>query len=367
MKLRSLGELKLLNEIRKRFSPVTVQKGSGIIVGIGDDAAVFSCDENKILVTTDMMNEGVHFDLSYTSAYQIGFKLISVNVSDIYAMGGTPRFVFLDTAMREDTDEEFFRDFFDGVSSALDKYSLQLLGGDISSAINEMSFSATLVGFTDTFITRAGAMPGDKIYITGTLGDSACGLEILKRLTSIDRSIIKNYKFITSKNLVKHPKSLSLTINSEHKQIDFSIAEPLIRRHLMPVARSLGSIADNTTSMIDISDGLFIDLNRICDESNVGARIYLSRIPLSSQVKLAAEIIGFDVCTLATSGGEDYELLFTLPPEIAADSLESLPASDFTAITCIGEIVCNERILIASDGSESPLKVEGYQHFSASR
>jgi thiamine-monophosphate kinase len=366
MKLRSLGELKLLKEIRKRFNPVSQQKGSDVIVGIGDDAAVFSCPENKILVTTDMMNEGIHFDLSYTSPYQLGFKLVSVNVSDIYAMGGTPRFVFLDTAMSEDTDEEFFMDFFDGVSSALDKYSLKLLGGDISSVINEMSFSATVVGFTETFITRAGAMPGDKIYITGTLGDSASGLEILKRLDPAGREIIKNYNFMTAKDILKHPKSLSLSVSSELKQIDFAMAEPLIRRHLIPDARHPGSIADNATSMIDLSDGLFIDLNRICDESNVGARVYLSKIPLSSEMKQSAEIMGLDPYCLAASGGEDYELLFTLPSETIKATefnLESLTGSDLPAITCIGEVVCKDRIFIAQDGSESELRAEGYQHF----
>ncbi len=348
------------------------QKGGDVVVGIGDDAAVFSCPGDKILVTTDMMTEGVHFNLDYTSPYQLGFKLVSVNASDIYAMGGSPVFIFLNTAMMGDTDEEFFRDFFNGISSALSIYGLRLLGGDISSVLNEMSFSATIVGAVERFVTRSGAKPGDKIYITGTLGDSSCGLEILKRLIQADKEIIKRHDFL-EKDIPGNSKTrLKVIVNSEHKELDFRLAEPLIKRHLMPVVQHPGHFADKATSMIDVSDGLFIDLIRVCDQSNVGAKIYLSKIPISNQVREIARILGLDPFRLAISGGEDYELLFTLPPEIKDIKIDKDTPSGFIdplnsgsrAVTCIGEITPNERIVIDSDGSASTLKGEGYQHFA---
>ncbi len=372
MKLQQLGELQLLSEVRKRFNPLSEQKGSGVIVGIGDDAAVFSCPEEKILVTTDMMNEGVHFDLNYTSPYQLGFKLVSVNVSDIFAMGGRPRYIFLNTAMQKDVNEDFFRDFFDGISSAMNIYGLSLLGGDISSAVKDITVSATVIGVAEKIITRAGAKPGDRIYLTGTTGDSACGLEILKRLMPAERDIIKTYSFGIKGNIRKLQTGLRLNINSASRTIAFDVAEPLIKRHLMPVARHPGHFTNNATSMIDISDGLFIDLSRICDESNVGAKVYLDRIPLLYQMKQAAEIIGVDPYSLASSGGEDYELLFTVPAEIEGiagrKEIDLSPLSSNPAvITCIGEITTKERVVIALDGSESQLMAEGYQHFGTQR
>lgn len=369
MKLHQKGELQLLKEIRKRFNPAPEQKDSGIIIGIGDDAAVFTCPEEKILVTTDMMTEGVHFDLAYTSASQLGFKLVSVNVSDIYAMGGTPRFIFLNIALQRDASEEFFRDFFNGVSTANNIYGLKLLGGDISSAINDMTVSATVIGAAEKIVTRAGAKVGDRIYLTSTTGDSACGLEILKRLTPEEKSAIKKHDFGLIGNGKEQQKELTLNINSKNITLGFHTAEPLIKRHLMPVVKYPGHFADYATSMIDVSDGLFIDLIRICDESNVGAKVYLNKIPVSHQMKIASSIMGLDCHSLATSGGEDYELLFTAPAgkclinkdSERPDSLNSEPA----AITCIGEIIPKERVVIALDGTELPLKAKGYQHFGS--
>src|SRR5208337_545297 len=169
MQLRLIGELRLLEEIRRRFN-VPAQKGdSGIIIGIGDDAAAFAPPVEKIekvLVTTDLMHEGVHFDLSYTAPFHLGFKLVSVNVSDIMAMGGTPRYLFLALSMKGDTDETFFREFYDGIASASGQYGVALLGGDLSAARNDMVLSATVIGTGTKIVTRSGADPGDRIYVT---------------------------------------------------------------------------------------------------------------------------------------------------------------------------------------------------------
>ncbi len=360
MKLHQIGELKLLQEVRKRFS----SKDSSIIVGIGDDAAVIAPQKEKILVTTDMMNEGIHFDLSLTSPLQLGFKLVSVNVSDIMAMGGKPKYLFLSIAMKKDTDEEIFWKMYEGISNAMNIYEVNLVGGDLCAAENDMVLSATIIGAGDKIIARSGASVGDKIYVTGTVGDSACGLEILKKLAPESKDRVKSYEFRvrSKKQKNKDEKALSLTHNSKLLTLDYEIAEPLIRRHLMPVARDSSEIAKHATSMIDISDGLFIDLCRVCDESNVGAKVYLDKIPVSKELKQAADIMGLDHIHLATSGGEDYELLFTAHPHPPILPLLRGGAGG-VRITCIGEITEKDRIVVDKRGREFPIKAEGYQHF----
>lgn len=364
MKLHQIGELKLLQEVRKRFSSTD----SSIMVGIGDDAAVIAPQE-KILVTTDMMNEGIHFDLSFASPFHLGFKLVSVNVSDIFAMGGKPKYLFLNIAMKKDADEEIFWKMYEGISSAMDIYGLNLAGGDLCAAENDMVLSATIIGTGDKIVTRRGASVGDKIYVTGTVGDSACGLALLQRLTEESRMRVRSLEFGVSNS---QPLNLSTS-----QVIDWNIAEPLIKRHLMPVARDSSNFVNYATSMIDISDGLFLDLCRVCDESNVGARVYLDRIPVSKETTKAAEIMGLDPLHLATSGGEDYELLFTAPPDVVI-SHQSLVISKennselithnskLLNLTCIGEIIEKDRIVIDKTGKESALKTEGYQHFGSS-
>jgi thiamine-monophosphate kinase len=355
MKLRQIGELKLLQEVRKKFSSTD----QSIIVGIGDDAAVIAPQKEKILVTTDMMNEGIHFDLSFTSPFHLGFKLVSVNVSDIFAMGGRPKHLFLNIAMKKDAEEEIFWSIYEGISSAMNIYGVSLVGGDLCAAENDMVLSATIIGAGDKIITRSGASVGDKIYVTGTTGDSSCGLEILKRLTDESKEIIKNLEYWSNSH--KNIGVLEYWSNELKNTIDWNIAEPLIKRHLMPVARDSSNFVNYATAMIDISDGLFIDLCRICDESNVGAKVYLDRIPVSEETIKAAEIMGLDHLHLATSGGEDYELLFTAPPEIKFEIRNS--KFEILKTTCIGEIIENDRVVVDKTGREFPMKAEGYQHF----
>ena len=373
MQLREIGELKLLREIRKRFSSGQQAIGSGIIVGIGDDAAVLAPHNKKVLVTTDMMNEGVHFDLGFTAPFHLGFKLVSVNVSDIMAMGGRPEYLFLNISMKKDAGEDFFNGLYDGISAAMDIYGVKLAGGDLSAAVNDMVLSATVIGYGEKVITRSGARPGDKIYITGTPGDSACGLEILKRLTPESRKRVRHsptvgaeaaFSIQPSAQKRKNKQTLSLTHNSSLITLNFEAVKPLLMRHLMPVARDLSCFAIDATSMIDVSDGLFIDLSRICDESNVGARVYLDRVPLSDEMRYASERMGLDPLSLATSGGEDYELLFTAKNRDSDRFLFQKTVA--VPIFCIGEITKKKRVVVDKSGRESVLKVKGYQHFGSS-
>ncbi len=351
MQLRSIGELRLLEEIRRRFNTQARKGDSGIIVGIGDDAAAFAPLAGKMLVTTDLMHEGVDFDLTYTAPFHIGFKLVSVNVSDIMAMGGAPGYLLLAMSMKGDADETFFREFCDGVEDALQLYGMALIGGDLSSARNDMVFSATVIGSGGKLITRGGAAAGDRIYVTSVTGDAACGLELLKRLAPESREAVKLWK-----NHAEPLPDLILNNGTGFVKLDSGKITPLLLRHLMPAAREVRELLPYITSMIDISDGLFIDLCRICDESGAGARIYLEKIPISDNMRFAADLMGLSPAELAASGGEDYELLFTIPAE-AAETLGCIQAF------CIGEITEKERVTIDCSGREAVLKTEGYQHF----
>lgn len=359
MKLSQIGELSLLEQIRKSF----YKKSKNILVGIGDDAAVVKTKDKYLLITTDMMVEGVHFDLDFATPYQIGFKLISVNVSDIYAMGGEPCYFLLNIAVDKNMTTKFIDSLFEGIKDAMKLYNTSLIGGDLSATHKNMSLSATFVGFTRKYIQRSGANIGDRIYVTGNLGDSACGLELLKK---IKRPILLKIKqdIRLKKVPPTHPspsrvdgKEGGVRLGSDLRticselELSSNIVEPLLRRHLMPVARNPKGFVKDATSMIDVSDGLLIDLTRLCSESKVGARIYEKNIPVSSGLKKAASYLNISPVKLALSGGEDYELLFTAPPGKKGKAIY------------IGDIIKSERLIVDSSGRERHFFAEGYQHF----
>ncbi|MEW6068729.1 MAG: thiamine-phosphate kinase [Nitrospirota bacterium] len=334
MKLSRIGEINLLEYIRNRFKKRT----NDVLLGIGDDAAVLKPADRNLLVTTDMMVEGIHFDPSFITPYQLGFKLISVNVSDIYAMGGKPFYLLLNIAVKKDTDKKFIDRLFDGIKAAMDFYNVCLIGGDLSAANRDTVLSAAIIGYTRKYIKRSGAKIGDKIYVTGYLGDSACGLELLKRIRRPVPIEIPNSKFHISKKGIK-------------SGLSWKTLKPLLRRHLMPEARDPEKFVKDATSMIDISDGFSLDLSRLCNESNVGARIYIENIPLSTEFKKAVEYLNISPLNTALSGGEDYELLFTAPDRKKVDAIH------------IGEIIKSGRFFVDSSGKEKPFSAKGYQHF----
>jgi len=349
MKLSQVGELYLLEQIRRNFT----SKSCNILVSIGDDAAVLKQVNQNLLVTTDMMVEGVHFDLHFMTPYQLGFKLVSVNVSDIYAMGGKPRYMLLNIAVKRNTPLEFIDIFFDGLKDALKFYNTILIGGDISSTKEGMSVSATLIGYARKYIQRSGAREGDKIYVTGNLGDSACGLELLKRIK-------RPVPFIKTSNSSKQGatgkgSALHALYSNSLKGLPRNIIEPLIKRHLMPEAIDPKNYVKAATSMIDISDGLQIDLLRLCTESRLGARIYEKSIPVSYELIKAASYLNMSPMTLALSGGEDYELMFTAP---AVKKVKAI---------CIGDVIKSGSIIVDNSGNERIFSAEGYQHFGVKR
>ena len=357
MRLSEIGELTLLEIIRNRFAHqrlADAKKSKGIIVGIGDDAAVIKSQGKNLLVTTDMMVEGIHFDISLVTPYQLGFKLVSINVSDIYAMGGIPRYLLLGIAMNKNTEKSFIDRFLDGVQDSMKLYNVSLIGGDMSSSKKDMVVTASLIGYAERPVKRSGARPGDRIYVTGNLGDSACGFELLKRI----------------KKPVPIGNTPSLPFNSQLSKLGltWNLVKPLLKRHLMPEARNPGDFVKHATAMIDLSDGLFIDLSRLCNESRVGARLYREHIPVSHQMKKALSVLGKEPFKLATSGGEDYELLFTapstspIPPLLRGEGRNRL-ATRRVKITPIGEITKSGKTIVDKKGRETSFSPEGYQHF----
>ena len=325
MKLSDAGELSLLEMLRKRFG----KKSAAVSLGIGDDSAVIRPRNSHLLLTTDMMVEDVHFDLSWTTPFQLGFKLVSVNVSDIFAMGGDPGFLLLNFSAGRDATLAFFDGFFDGVETAMKKYSISLIGGDISSS-EKVVLSATVLGYAGKYLSRRGARPGDRIYVTGHIGDAACGLLLMKTIR----------------------KKVAIELGRKHKfPLPWEVASPLIERHLMPAARDPHSFKKKATSMIDISDGLMIDLSRLCKESEVGALVYTDKIPLSDELERAASYLGLSPLELALGGGEDYELLFTAP------------AGRKVNACCIGEIIKTGLFLVDEEGQKRIAPIKGYQHF----
>lgn len=349
MKLSAIGELSLLKTIRRRFTV----KSRDVIVGIGDDTAVIKPSGNNLLATTDMMVEGIHFDLNLITPCQLGFKLVSVNVSDIYAMGGRPQYLLLDIALNKNTEQSFVDRFFDGIRCAMKLYGVSLIGGDISSSRKDIVLAATLIGNAKKHIRRSGAKQGDRIYVTGNLGDSACGLEVLKKLKQADGCQLS----AVSKKQIAVLSKLGLSWNT---------VKPLIKRHLMPEARNPKNFTRYATSMIDLSDGLFIDLSRLCDESRAGAKIFMERIPVSSRMRTTSSMLGLDAMKLACSGGEDYELLFTAPPTSPIPSLLRRGLGE-VKITYIGDIVKSGRKIIDKNGREKKFSASGYQHFENQR
>ncbi len=328
MRLSEIGEFGLIDRIRKLSS----RKSSSTLIGIGDDAAVLKISSSRsLLVTTDLLLEGIHFDLTYTDFYSLGWKSAAVNLSDIAAMGGVPRFCLSALGIPDGISVEQITDFYRGFNALLRVHSASLIGGDTCSSKKGLFISITAIGEAgrSEILTRTGAAPGDRIFVTGTLGDSAAGLEILK---------------------------------SGGKRQATS-GRRLIQKHLQPVPRvSEGrklALSGCASAMMDLSDGLSSDLPHICRQSSVGAEIHEERIPLSDDLGRLVRTLTKPVMHYALSGGEDYELLFTVPPAKSKKiKFMGLNATEIGVITT-GKTI----FLIGSDGKKL-FPASGYDHFS---
>ncbi len=311
----------------------------GLRLGPGDDAALVECDSGLEILTADLLVEGVHFREETTSPRDLGYKSLTVNVSDVAAMGGRPRYALVSLAIPAGIEMPWIVDLYGGLREAAGRYGLAIVGGDLSRS-NETVIAVAVTGEVgkNRAVTRSGARPGDRVVVTGALGAAAAGL----RLAEANRREVA-------------------------EGLEAAWGRSLLEAYARPVAR-IGEgetlAAAGATAMMDLSDGLAKDLDRLCRESEVGARIDLSLIPVADALREGASALGLDAVELALEGGEDYELLATLAPE-AVQRVAGRVAERFgTPLTDIGEIVEGEGITaIDMDGRERRLEPKGWDHF----
>jgi thiamine-monophosphate kinase len=329
MDLHDVGEFGLVTRIRKWMTA----SDPALVQGIGDDVAVMERGGKALLATTDILIEDIHFDRSWMDPYRLGKKSLAVNLSDIAAMGGIPKYFLISLGLPKNLPFSFISWFYRGIREGAKRYRVNLVGGDTSLS-EKMIINICLLGEgkTKDLVFRSGASVGDELFVSGTLGDSALGLKILQK-----------------KGLRGKPRRL-------------------IEKHLSPCPRlQLGqAIAQHrcATAMIDVSDGLLSDTHHLLEESGVGAMIWEGRIPLSRSYLENIHVYSKDPYAIALSGGEDYELLFTASPE-KREKISSLSRSFKIPITCIGKILPRKKKLriVRKDGKTySPSRL-GFDHF----
>ncbi|WP_018108953.1 thiamine-phosphate kinase [Bacteroides propionicifaciens] len=332
------GLIKRLTEDIKLVNPSTLK-------GVGDDTAVLSYPADKqILVTTDMLMEGVHFDLVYTPFKHLGYKSAMVNFSDVYAMNGYPKQITVSIAISKRFNIEHLEDFYEGIKLACEQHGVDIIGGDTTTSLTGFAISITCIGEADSkhVVYRSGAKETDLICVTGNLGAAYMGLQLLER-----------EKLVFGKS------------KKDDIQPDFSGKEYILERQLKPEARKdiIDELAKQgiiPTAMMDISDGLSSELLHIADQSKVGCRIYEENIPIDYQTAIMAEEFGLSPMTAALNGGEDYELLFTVPLT-DHEKITQIPG-----VKLIGHVTKQELgvALITKDGKEIELQAQGWNPLS---
>ncbi len=328
-------------------------KNAETLKGIGDDCAVLSFGQDKqVLVTTDLLMEGVHFDLQYTPLKHLGYKSAMVNLSDVYAMNGRPRQLTVSLALSKRFTVEDMEAFYDGLRLACSEHGCDIVGGDTTSSLTGLTISITCIGDVDKgkAVFRNGAKDTDLICVTGDLGAAYMGLQLLEREKSVYNAQIREAR--------QRGEDLSTLPPFEP---DFSGREYLLERQLKPEARKdiieeLAKADIVPTAMMDISDGLSSELHHICSQSHAGCRIYEERLPLDYQTAAMAEELNMNVTTCALNGGEDYELVFTVPLT-QHDHVSAIPG-----VKVIGHITKPGLglQLVCRDGTEMDLKAQGW-------
>ena len=350
MEIAKLGEFGLIDRLTKDIKP----QNESTKYGVGDDCAVLSYPNSEVLVTTDMLMEGVHFDLTYIDLEHLGYKSAMVNISDIFAMNGTPRQLTVSLAVSKRFTVEDMEQFYDGLRLACDKWHVDIVGGDTTSSYTGLAISITCIGEAkkEDIVYRNGAKETDLICVSGDLGAAYMGLQLLEREKSVYYSQVDEAK---RKGDKKALESLA------QFQPDFAGKEYLLQRQLRTEARGdiiekLRAAGIRPTAMMDISDGLSSELMHICKQSHVGCRIFEKQIPIDYQTAVMAEELNMNVTTCALNGGEDYELLFTIP----IGDHEKIQAID--DVRLIGHITKDSlgQVLVTRDDQEFPLKAQGW-------
>lgn len=332
--ISTLGEFGLIKHLTKDIE----LKNAETLYGVGDDAAVIDNGNQQTLVTTDMLMEGVHFDLVYTPLKHLGYKAAIVNFSDIYAMNGTPKQITVSIAVSKRFCIEDLEQFYEGLKLACQIHRVDIIGGDTTSSVTGLAISITCVGVANKnqIVYRNGAKETDIICVSGDLGAAYMGLQLLER----EKAVFEGEKEINP---------------------DFTGKEYLLERQLKPEARkdiidALAKEGIRPTAMMDISDGLSSELMHICSQSNTGCRVYEERIPIDYQTAVMAEEFNMNVTTCALNGGEDYELLFTVPLT-SHDKISAIKGVKVIGYITKPELGC---ALITRDNQEFELKAQGW-------
>ena len=337
--ISTLGEFGLIDRLTGGL-PV---HNASTLLGVGDDCAVLSYPGEQVLVTSDMLMEGIHFDLTYTPLKHLGYKAAAVNLSDVYAMNGTPRQLIVSIALSRRFSVEDIEELYAGIRLAAKNYDVDIVGGDTTSSLTGLALSLTCIGSArqEDIVRRSGARDTDLVCVSGDLGAAYMGLQLMEREKMVFNS---------------RPAA-----KAEAAQPDFKGREYLLERFLKPeprrdIVERLRAAGVRPTAMIDISDGLSSEMLHICKASGVGCRLYEERIPLDYQTAAAAEELNMNVTTCALNGGEDYELLFTVP----LTDHDKVAAMD--GVTIIGRISKPElgKVLVTRDGAEFELKAQGW-------
>ena len=350
-----MGEFGLIKHLTNNIDI----KNSSTLKAVGDDCAVIAPEQElQTIVTTDLLMEGVHFDLTYMPLRHLGYKAVMVNLSDIYAMNGTPRQITVSLAISKRFLVEDMEELYSGIRLACERHNVDIVGGDTTSSMTGLAISITAIGVAakEEIAYRSGAQETDLICVSGNLGAAYMGLQILER----EKAVYNQQVIEATEQARKNGTSVEEAI-AQIPQPDFAGKEYLLERQMKPEARKdivekLRQANVKITSMIDISDGLSSELMHICEQSRCGCRIYEERIPLDYQTAVAAEEFNMNVSTCALNGGEDYELLFTVP--LTANDV----VSAIEDVKVIGYITKDSlgKALISRDGNEFELKAQGW-------
>ena len=348
--IAKLGEFGLIRHLTEDIKP----KNASTLRGVGDDCAVMHYPGSEVLLTTDLLMEGVHFDLTYTDLRHLGYKAAQVNISDVFAMNGTPRQLTVSLALSKRFTVEDMEELYAGLRAACDRWGVDIVGGDTTSSFTGLAISITCVGeaAAGEIVYRDGAKDTDLVCVSGDLGAAYMGLQLLEREKSVYYQQVDEAKKRGDKRALEQ---------LAHFQPDFAGREYLLQRQLEGMARGdiiarLREAGVRPTAMMDISDGLSSELAHICTQSHVGCRIYEKNLPIDYQTAVMAEELNMNVTTCALNGGEDYELLFTVP----IGDLDKV--KDMDDVKLIGHITKESlgRVLVARDGNEFELKAQGW-------
>lgn len=364
MDISKLGEFGLINHLTKGYE----KKNESTVYGVGDDCAVMHYPDKEVLMTTDMLMEGVHFDLTYIDMVHLGYKSAMVNISDIFAMNGTPRQMVVSIALSKKFKVEDIDEFYKGLRMACDKWGVDIVGGDTTSSLTGLAISITCIGEAakEEIVYRSGAKETDLICVSGDLGGAYMGLQLLEREKAVYYGQIEDIrkKMAEAKANGDNEKLTLLNRDLENMrnfQPDFAGKEYLLERQLQPEARGdviaqLREAGIRPTAMMDVSDGLSSELMHICEQSHCGCRVYEKNIPIDYQTAVQAEEFNMNLTTCAMNGGEDYELLFTVPigDHEKIETMEGVRQIGYITKENLG------KFLITRDGQEFELKAQGW-------